>query len=40
MGSREKSKWHPHPFLSPDGKSGFFNSAAEGSLQPYMVVFQ
>lgn len=39
LGSRVISKWHPHPFLSPDGKRGFFNSAAEGNLQPYMVEF-
>ena len=38
LGSREKSPWHPHPFLSPDGKYAFFNSAAEGTLQPYMLL--
>lgn len=40
LGSREKSPWHPHPFLSPDGKYAFFNSSAEGILQPYMVVLE
>jgi hypothetical protein len=28
---------HIHPFLSPDGKSGFFNSDETGTLQTYMV---
>jgi hypothetical protein len=28
---------HIHPFLSPDGKSGFFNSDESGILQAYMV---
>ncbi len=26
-----------HPFLSPDGQSGFFNSDESGILQAYMV---
>lgn len=28
---------HIHPFLSPDGKRGFFNSDESGTLQAYMV---
>ena len=28
---------HVHPFLSPDGKVGFFNSDETGILQAYMV---
>jgi hypothetical protein len=40
LGSREKSPWHPHPFLSPDGKCAFFNSSAEGTLQPYMLLLR
>ena len=28
---------HIHPFLSPDGKAGFFNSDQSGVLQAYMV---
>jgi hypothetical protein len=28
---------HIHPFLSPDGKTGFFNSNESGRLQAYMV---
>lgn len=28
---------HIHPFLSPDGKTGFFNSDESGTLQAYMV---
>ncbi|HRU05480.1 MAG TPA: hypothetical protein P5137_06860 [Candidatus Brocadiia bacterium] len=28
---------HIHPFLSPDGKAGFFNSDETGVLQAYMV---
>lgn len=31
-------KWtHAHPFLSPDGKTSFFNSDESGTLQAYMV---
>jgi hypothetical protein len=26
-----------HPFLSPDGKSAFFNSDESGTLQAYMI---
>jgi hypothetical protein len=36
-----RSSWqkitHPHPFLSPDGTMGFFNSDVGGTLQAYMV---
>lgn len=36
-----KSSWaknaHIHPFLSPDGAKGFFNSDESGVLQAYMV---
>ena len=36
-----RSSWvkqaHPHPFLSPDGTLGFFNSDESGILQAYMV---
>ena len=28
---------HSHPFLSPDGKLGFFNSDESGVLQAYMI---
>lgn len=28
---------HIHPFLSPDGSTGFFNSDESGALQAYMV---
>jgi len=28
---------HPHPFLSPDGTRGFFNSDESGTLHAYMV---
>ena len=28
---------HIHPFLSPDGRTGFFNSDESGTLQAYMV---
>ena len=37
LGSREKSPWHPHPFLSPDGRKAFFNSSASGQLQAYCL---
>lgn len=30
---------HPHPFLSPDGKHGFFNSIESGVNQAYMIKF-
>jgi hypothetical protein len=36
-----RSSWqkgsHIHPFLSPDGSMGFFNSDESGTLQAYMV---
>ena len=36
-----RSSWekgsHIHPFLSPDGSTGFFNSDESGTLQAYMV---
>lgn len=36
-----RSSWqkgtHIHPFLSPDGSAGFFNSDESGTLQAYMV---
>lgn len=28
---------HIHPFLSPDGKTAFFNSSESGTLQAYMI---
>lgn len=34
--SHEKST-HSHPFLSPDGTMGFFNSDESGLLQAYMI---
>ena len=38
VGSNPASKTtHPHPFLSPDGTKGFFNSDESGTLQAYMV---
>jgi hypothetical protein len=35
-GGRDKTA-HTHPFLSPDGRFGFFNSDESGRLQAYMV---
>jgi hypothetical protein len=32
-----KKSNHIHPFLSPDGRTGFFNSDESGILQAYMV---
>jgi len=36
-----RASWQPnchiHPFLSPDGRKGFFNSDESGTLQAYMV---
>jgi hypothetical protein len=32
-----KKEAHIHPFLSPDGRMGFFNSDESGILQAYMV---
>lgn len=37
LDSGSSSKTHPHPFLSPDGKLGFFNSDESGRILPYMV---
>lgn len=38
---RPRSSWkketHVHPFLSPDGRTGFFNSDESGVLHAYMV---
>jgi hypothetical protein len=36
-GSSWQKDTHIHPFLSPDGKAGFFNSDESGLLQAYMV---
>ena len=36
-GSSWQKETHIHPFLSPDGGSGFFNSDESGVLQAYMV---
>ena len=36
-GSSWQKNTHIHPFLSPDGQSGFFNSDESGILQAYMV---
>ena len=39
--AQPKCSWvkgaHMHPFLSPDGTMGFFNSDESGVLQAYMV---
>jgi len=32
-----ESRAHAHPFLSPDGRKGFFNSNETGILQAYMI---
>ncbi len=40
LGSREQSPWHPHPFLSPDGKFAFFNSSESGRLQAYALALR
>ncbi len=39
LGSKSSGKKHVHvhPFLSPDGTMGFFNSDESGILQAYMV---
>lgn len=38
---RPKASWragaHPHPFLSPDGKTAFFNSDESGTMQAYLI---
>ena len=36
-GSSWRKEAHVHPFLSPDGKTGVFNSDESGILQAYMV---
>ena len=36
-GSTWQKDSHTHPFLSPDGKTGFFNSDESGVLQAYMI---
>ncbi|NOY81509.1 MAG: hypothetical protein GXP31_10960 [Kiritimatiellaeota bacterium] len=35
--SAPNRKHHVHPFLSPDGRAGFFNSDESGVLQAYML---
>jgi hypothetical protein len=35
--SSGKKEAHVHPFLSPDGSLGFFNSDESGTLQAYMI---
>lgn len=35
--SRWASEFHTHPFLSPDGRTAFFNSNESGILQAYMI---
>jgi len=37
LDTRSSAKAHPHPFLSPDGSKGFFNSDESGVLQAYMI---
>lgn len=36
-----KTSWragaHAHPFLSPDGRTAFFNSDESGVMQAYMI---
>ena len=34
---RTQVRTHAHPFLSPDGRVGFFNSDESGMLQAYMI---
>ena len=36
-GHEVSKRTHVHPFLSPDGTMGFFNSAESGLLQAYMI---
>jgi len=36
-GSTWRKESHVHPFLSPDGRMGFFNSDESGTLQAYMM---
>ena len=33
----QASEMHAHPFLSPDGNMGFFNSSESGRCQAYMI---
>ena len=40
LGPRTASPWHPHPFLSPDGRWAFFNSSVTGQLQAYAVALE
>lgn len=35
---RSGKRAHTHPFLSPDGATGFFNSDESGTLQAYMIL--
>jgi len=35
---RTGARVHSHPFLSPDGKRGFFNSDESGILQAYIII--
>jgi Tol biopolymer transport system component len=37
LDTRSSKPAHPHPFLSPDGTKGFFNSDETGIIQAYMV---
>ncbi|HPO08289.1 MAG TPA: hypothetical protein PLZ55_06440 [bacterium] len=37
LDARASGDAHPHPFLSPDGRTGFFNSDESGILRPYMI---
>ncbi len=37
LNMQSSKRAHPHPFLSPDGKTGFFNSDESGIMRPYMV---
>jgi Tol biopolymer transport system component len=36
-GSSWRKDTHIHPFLSPDGSMGFFNSDESGTLQAFLV---
>ena len=37
LNTRSSTDGHPHPFFSPDGSMGFFNSDESGILRPYMI---
>lgn len=37
LDSHSSKNVHPHPFLSPDGDLGFFNSDESGIIQSYML---